>query len=122
MGMKVLIVDDDPILRDILHKMVASEGVSDIAEAHSGGQGLELWESQSPNIIFLDVQLPDMSGLDILKKIRATDPRVYIVVVTGHVSVNTVQEIVKFKADQYIVKPLDQQRIHQAIEAGKRRV
>lgn len=119
--MRALIVDDDPILRDILHKMVVSEGVDDVVEAHSGSQGLELWETQSPGIIFLDVQLPDMSGLDILKKIRETDSRVYIVVVTGHVSVNTVQEIVKFKADQYIVKPLDQQRIHQAIEAGKRR-
>ncbi len=120
--MKALIVDDDPILRDILCKMIASEGITDITEAHSGAQGVELWQHQSPNIIFLDVQLPDMSGLDILKKIRATDSRVYVVVVTGHVSVNTVQEIVKFKADQYIVKPLDQQRIHQAIEAGKRRV
>lgn len=119
--MKALIIDDDPVLRDILRKMVSSEGVTDIAEAHSGAQGIELWEHQEPNIIFLDVQLPDMSGLDILKKIRTTDQKVYIVVVTGHVSVNTVQEIVKFKADQYIVKPLDQQRIHQAIESGKRR-
>ena len=120
--MRALIVDDDPVLRDILRKMVASEGVTDVTEAHSGTQGLELWRKQKPNIIFLDVQLPDMSGLDILKKIREQDQRVYIVVVTGHVSVNTVQEIVQFKADQYIVKPLDQQRIHQSIEAGKRRV
>ncbi|MBT3308704.1 MAG: response regulator [Gammaproteobacteria bacterium] len=120
--MKALIVDDDPILRDILRKMVVSEGIDDVSEASSGGQGIDLWRSQSPNIIFLDVQLPDMSGLDILKKIREQDQRVYIVVVTGHVSVNTVQEIVKFKADQYIVKPLDQGRIHQAIQSGKRRI
>lgn len=119
--MRALIVDDDPILRDILRKMVVAEGISDITEAPSGAQGLDLWKTQSPNIIFLDVQLPDMSGLEILKKIREQDQRVYIVVVTGHVSVNTVQEIVKFKADQYIVKPLDQGRIHQAIESGKRR-
>jgi DNA-binding NarL/FixJ family response regulator len=119
--MKALIIDDDPVLRTVLRKMVTAEGVTDIVEAHSGAQGIELWQHRSPAVIFLDVQLPDMSGLEILKKIRASDSRVYVVVVTGHVSVNTVQEIVKYKADQYIVKPLDQQRIHQAVEAAKRR-
>ncbi len=119
--MKALIVDDDPILRDLLNKMIKMEGITDVIEGSSGAQGIDLWKVHSPNIIFLDVQLPDMSGLDILKTIRATDQRVYVVVVTGHVSVNTVQEIVKFKADQYIVKPLDQARIHQSVEAAKRR-
>jgi len=109
------------LLRDILHKMVVVEGVTDVTEAPSGVQGIELWMNQQPQIIFLDVQLPDMSGLEILKKIREKDQQVYIVVVTGHVSVNTVQEIVRFKADQYIVKPLDQTRIHQAVEAARRR-
>ena len=121
--MKALIIDDDPLLREILRKMVVAEGVEghDIFEAQSGLEGIVSWSDQQPQIIFLDIQLPDMSGLDILKKIREKDQRVYIVVVTGHVSVNTVQEIVRLKANQYIVKPLDQHRIHQSVESGRRR-
>ncbi len=62
-----------------------------------------------------------MGGLDVLKKIREQDSRVYIVVVTGHVRVETVQQIIQLKADQYVVKPLDEQRIQQAVESARRR-
>ncbi len=119
--MKALIVDDDPVIREYLRNMVTDEGAVLVTEADTGTSGLARWKLGSPDIIFLDIHLPDLDGLEVLKKIRESDSRVYVVVVTGHVSVSTVQEIVKLNADQYIVKPLDQKRIHQAVESAKRR-
>ena len=68
--MKILVIDDDPVIRSLVGDMLRGLG-HDVSTAESGSEGLRMLASEIPQVIFLDYQLPDMNGLEVLKKVRA---------------------------------------------------
>jgi two-component system nitrogen regulation response regulator GlnG len=103
----LLLVDDDPdlILAQVTHALGPSG--NRVAVARSGEDGLRQVAAQSPDVILLDVHLPDLSGLEVYHRIRAIDARIPVVFVTSATAADTAIEAMKQGAYDYLFKPLD---------------
>ncbi len=114
MANKILIVDDDEVLRGEL-----KDSLEDyiVIEASSGEAALALLQrAHDIGVVILDVVMSGMSGLDVLSKIRKIDPEMGIIILTGYSTKDTVIEALQSKADDFIEKPIDINRINNAVE------
>jgi two-component system response regulator AtoC len=101
----ILIIDDDQAIIKLLTHYFSSKGWA-AAGAQGGEQGRELADKFSPDIILLDVKLPDMDGIEVLKKLKAQGSTAAIVIMTGEGSIPNAVEAIKLGAEQYLTKPL----------------
>jgi two-component system response regulator RegA len=113
----ILVVEDDNAFRKILvnafrERGYEAEGVSDGAEA------IRSAERDSPEMAVVDLRLPDQSGLDVVRQLKAIDPSTAIVVLTGYGSIATALESVRLGAVHYLTKPTDADRILAAFQHG----
>jgi two-component system, chemotaxis family, chemotaxis protein CheY len=105
---KILLIDDNDVSRAMLRFILSSEpGYEVVGEAASGMQGLEMAGSLQPQLVCLDVMMPDMNGLDVLKQIKEQWPRTVVLMVTGSNDSATIQGAVQGGAGGYIVKPFN---------------
>jgi len=112
--MKVLIADDNPGMRLLLRKCIESvEGVELVVEAENGHDALLLASSHSPVIIFLDIEMPGLNGVECAKKLAEICPSSYIVFITAHEEY--MPEAFEIYAFDYIVKPFKPERVKQTI-------
>src|SRR5215831_8253797 len=102
----LLVVDDDPAVRRSLRLALEAEGLS-VSSAANAAEGLALVTSAAPDAVVLDLFLPDASGLEVLKQIRAKDPDAAVIVVTASDDVRDAVEAMKHGAMEYLVKPYD---------------
>ncbi|MFC1857822.1 sigma-54-dependent transcriptional regulator [Thermodesulfobacteriota bacterium] len=118
----ILIIDDDDQLRKSFHKLLTEEGYR-IKSAASGEAGLDLIETQIPDLVVLDMRLPGMNGLETFKKIHDIEPKLPVIIMTAYGTTETAIEATKMGAFDYILKPFEIPEmltiIHQAIEAGR---
>src|SRR5207302_784530 len=105
-GSTVLIVDDEHTLARSAKAFLADRGY-EAEVAGSGEQALELLKSLQPDVVFADVRLPGMSGLDLLKRIREFDPVLPVIMLTAYGSIAGAVEAVKLGAFDYVKKPVD---------------
>ena len=115
MELKVLIADDDPNMRRILRRIIEQKnGVRIEAEAEDGIEALSLVTKLSPQIVFLDIQMPGLGGVECAKRIIDIDPRIYIVFATAHEEY--MKEAFEVYAFDYIVKPFGIKRVHETLD------
>ncbi len=100
----VLIIDDDRLTAKIIQDSLQAEGYAVII-ATSGEKGLEMLEHTKPALLMLDIQLPGISGLEVLKKVRPAHPDLAIIMMTAYGSEETVVQAMKGGADDYLIKP-----------------
>jgi two-component system, NtrC family, response regulator AtoC len=105
-GSTVLIVDDEQSLARSAKAFLADHGY-EAEVAGTGEQALELLAALQPDVVFADVRLPGMSGLDLLKRIRAFDPVIPVIMLTAYGSIEGAVEAVKLGAYDYVKKPVD---------------
>jgi YesN/AraC family two-component response regulator len=118
---KILIVDDDPDLRSELRDFLEDY---EIVEASDGREALKILDRANEiGLVILDVNMPVLSGTDVLREIKKIDPNLGIVIFTGYGSKDVAIEALRGKADDFIEKPLNIHRIKEAIEnvLGKKR-
>jgi len=101
----ILIIDDDRGITEMLVHHFTSKGWA-AAGAERGEQGRDLADKFSPDVILLDVKLPDMDGIEVLKKLKAQGSSAAIVIMTGGGSIPNAVEAIKLGAEQYLTKPL----------------
>lgn len=106
----VLIVDDDEVFRNRLAKALSGRGW-EVHAAADGPAALDLAAQQSPDLAVVDLRLPGMGGLNIVKELRALDKTTCIVVLTGYGSIATALTATKLGADHYLGKPADADQI-----------
>lgn len=109
----ILVVDDDPVIRDLLTDVFNMEGYA-VRTAESAEQALEVMGGESIGVLFLDLSLPGMDGLDLCRKIRAENPAVILHAVTGHASVFEILKCREAGFDDYFTKPVDLKAVKQA--------
>ena len=114
----VLIVDDDPIIRDVLRVILLHCGYRVVGDTGDGGQVLTLCGALNPEVVLLDINMPGSDGLRVLDALRERYPRVAVVMVTGETSIAKVQEALGKGACGYVVKPFNDSRLINAIEAA----
>jgi len=118
---KILLIDDE---QDFVRLLAARLEARDfpVVMAFDASEGLRRVESESPSVVVLDVNLPDRSGLDVLREIKERWPLVQVVMLTGQSDVGTAVAGMKLGALDYLVKPVDIEPLSRAIErAGARR-
>jgi two-component system nitrogen regulation response regulator NtrX len=107
---RVLVVDDEDGVRSSLRMIFEYEGY-EVLLAANGPVGLKLAEQEQPDLVFLDIKMPQMDGLEVLKKLKERDGSPPVVILSGHGTVKTAVEAVKLGAFDFIEKPPDSERI-----------
>src|SRR5437660_326457 len=120
---RLLLIDDDPILiEDQVRHVFGPRGV-EIELAGSGEEGLRRAAAHPPDVILLDVRLPDLSGLEVYQRLREIDARIPVVFITASTAAETAIEAMKQGAYDYLFKPVDLQQLRaivgQALELGR---
>ncbi|MDP3732546.1 MAG: response regulator [Candidatus Omnitrophota bacterium] len=106
MEKKILVVDDDQIVCEFLERFLTKRGFS-ASVANSGEEALEKIKNDAPAIVLLDIKMPGMDGLTTLKKIRAINKRLGVIIITGVGEEEIAKEAMNSGAYDYITKPLD---------------
>jgi NtrC-family two-component system response regulator AlgB len=101
---RLLIVDDDKNILTTLKVHLEDLGW-EVISAASGGDALLAFEQHQPQVVFLDLKLPDISGLEVLKKVKASQAKSYVVIITAHAAIDTAVSAVKLGAFDYLPKP-----------------
>ena len=110
MNKRILIVDDSFYMRTMLKNMLTDAGYDVVGEAANGQQALEMAVATTPDLITLDVILPDNTGLDVLKGIRQQQPDAKVVMCSAVGQETIVNEAIENGALAYIVKPFSEER------------
>lgn len=103
MKYKILIVDDEENIRELLKTMISE--FAEVYEADTGKKGLAIFEKENPDLILLDIMLPDTSGVELLQQIRDKNRKVKIVMITAYETIKSVIDIMDIKISGYITKP-----------------
>ena len=111
---RVLVVDDDPNARELLRVYLTAKGY-EVTEAETGGEGLRRVREDRPHLMLLDINLPDISGLDVLREAKALDPALGVIMVTGLQEEEVGREAMQAGAFDYITKPLDLQYLEKSL-------
>jgi two-component system nitrogen regulation response regulator NtrX len=107
---KVLVIDDEEAIRSTMKMMFEYEGY-DCVLAAGGEAGLKIAERERPDLIFVDIKMPQMDGLEVLKELKAVEGAPPVVILSGHGTVRTAVEATKLGAFDFIEKPPETERI-----------
>jgi two-component system, NtrC family, nitrogen regulation response regulator NtrX len=110
MKSRILVVDDEAEIRRSVRMILEYEGY-EVLEASSGPDGIAIVERESPDLVFLDIKMPGMDGLDALQRMRASNDALPVVIISGHGTVSTAVEATKAGAFDFIEKPLTTERV-----------
>ncbi len=110
MKSRILVIDDEAAIRDSLRMILEYEGYEFLGAA-TGQDGLTLAERESPDLVFLDIKMPGMDGLETLQRLRAANETLPVVMISGHATVTTAVEATKLGAFDFIEKPLASERV-----------
>ena len=106
----VLIVDDEPGILTTLSSVLVDEGFDTVC-TESGEQALEIYREEKPDVVFLDIWLPDRDGLETLQALREMDPAASVVMMSGHGTASTAVKAIKMGAFDYVEKPVSYNQV-----------
>jgi two-component system nitrogen regulation response regulator NtrX len=106
----ILIIDDEPTILQTLSGLLSDEGF-EVLTASNGYEGLKLIEETAPDLVLLDIWMPGIDGIETLKKIKADQPQLQVVIITGHGNIETAVRATKLGAFDLIEKPLNIDRV-----------
>lgn len=114
---RILIVDDEPPVLEVLSEYFTTQGYA-IATAQNGAEALEAVGRERPDLVLLDVRMPGMDGVEVLKRLRTIEPGLAVIMVTANEDVALARETLKIGAFDYVAKPFDFRYLDRAVAAG----
>ncbi len=105
MDKKILIVDDEERVLQSITGVLEDEGFR-IATARSGGEAVEVFQREAPDVTLLDIWMPGMDGIEVLRRLKAISPDCQVIMISGHATISTAMAAVKLGAFDFIEKPL----------------
>ena len=114
--MKVLLVDDSRTIRNIQKNVLSQLGHTEILEAGDGVEALKVLETQTPDLVLVDWNMPNMDGLTLVTKIRETNRTLPLIMVTTEAEKSRVLEAIKAGVNNYVVKPFTAEMLSGKIE------
>lgn len=114
---KILIVDDHPVTLTMLRKILKQLGFEDVVEANDGDVALEMANKEKPALIFTDLNMPVLSGIELIQRLRENEKmkELPVIVVSGEAEYEMVKKAIKAGADNFIVKPFSPKIIREKI-------
>ncbi len=119
--MKILLVDDEERLLSTTKKLFDKMGIEALT-ANSGREALELLDTRDVDVIFLDIKMPGMDGIETLQRIKKRHPLTEVVILTGHATMETAVEGLKLGALDYLIKPVSMKDFLRKAEEGFEKV
>jgi DNA-binding response OmpR family regulator len=114
---RVLFVEDEAALQDAYRRYF--EGRYDLAIAGTGAEALERFQTFAPDVVVIDLHLPDTDGLEILRRMRDAQPVLPIVITSGYASLLPVVEVMGIQHHGYLVKPFELDALRACIDAAR---
>jgi two-component system chemotaxis response regulator CheY len=112
----ILVVDDAAFMRMMIKNILTKEGYNVVGEAENGKVAVNLYEKLKPDLVTMDITMPEMDGIEGVKAIRQMDPEARIIMCSAMGQQSMVMEAIQAGAKDFIVKPFQHERILQAIE------
>lgn len=112
----VLIADDNHVSLDLLKGILASLGYHGVLRFKDGKAALESYRNEKADILFLDINMPVMNGLEVLKEIRSIHADAFVVMVSGESSAHNIKECLALGAQGFVVKPYSASRIKDVLD------
>jgi DNA-binding response OmpR family regulator len=103
---RVLVVDDEPELVNLLREFLTLKGY-EVVTAADGPEALQVLKAERPHVVLLDIRLPPMNGLEVLRQLRTIDQEVRVIMITGVAGAETGRAALQLGATDYILKPID---------------
>ena len=116
MGKQILICDDAAFMRMMLKDILVKEGYEVVGEAVNGADGVEKYNSLKPDLVTMDITMPDMDGITALKNIKQCDPSAKVIMCSAMGQQAMVVESIQAGARDFIVKPFQRDRVIEAIK------
>lgn len=120
--MNVMIVDDSMVVRRILEGVIASLGIQIIATASNGRQALDLFEKHPTDLVTLDITMPEMDGLEVLKEIKLRNPGTKVIIISALKDRDTGVQALKLGASAFLIKPFSADQLIKEIDAVRQGV
>jgi UDP-3-O-[3-hydroxymyristoyl] N-acetylglucosamine deacetylase len=114
---KILIIDDEKSILESLSSILEDEGF-EVTTARDGREGLTVFKEEKPKVVLLDVWMPEIDGLEVLRQIREEDHDAVVIVISGHGTISTAVEAVKLGAMDFLEKPLSIDKVLEVISRG----
>ncbi len=110
----ILIVDDEPSILQTLGGLLSDEGF-EVTTAANGYEALKIIDTESPDLVLLDIWMPGIDGIETLKEIKKENPNIQVIIITGHGTIETAVNATKLGAYDLIEKPLSIDKVIVAI-------
>lgn len=115
-ALRFLVVDDEPLVREMLKDILVELQYNVVGQANNGAVAIEKAIQLKPDVICLDINMPEVSGLDALASIKTSNKDIIVIMVTANSDTSTVQQAIRTGADGYILKPFNAQQIVRAVD------
>jgi len=115
MAKRILITDDALFMRVTLKNILSQNGFEVCGEAQNGVESVKLYQELKPDLVTMDITMPEMDGISALKEIRSKDPNAIIIMCTAMGQKNMVVEAIQAGAKDFIVKPFQPERVLEAV-------
>lgn len=113
---RVLVVDDSNFLRNSLKKILEGSGYEVVGTAENGLEAVTKYKELKPDLVMLDIIMPQMNGLETLKLIRSVDPNANVVMVSSMSTQESVTDCIKAGARNYILKPFEETKVVEVLQ------
>jgi DNA-binding NtrC family response regulator len=113
----ILVIDDDPAMREACLAVLEGEGYL-VTSVHNGEAGLQTVHEQNVDLVLVDLKMPGMDGLEVLKRIREEDPELLVIMITAYGTVEAAVDAMKSGAFDFITKPFSPQELRLVVGRG----
>ena len=114
---KVMIVEDEELILQGIRNILDWEslGLQVVHMAHDGAEALEMWEKEPVHIVVTDISMPEMDGLELLRRIREKEEQVRFIILTGYDEFAYAREAIRLEVENYILKPIDEEELERQL-------
>jgi two-component system, chemotaxis family, chemotaxis protein CheY len=112
----ILIVDDNAVSLDLLRGILVHFGCRNIQKFRSGKEAIDAYKTEQSDVLFLDIEMPEMNGLETLTAIRKINPEAFVAIVSGETSATNIQKSLALGAQGFIVKPYSPSRVQEVLD------
>ena len=114
---KILAIDDEPGMLELMKKLLAPEGYVVLCAA-GGVEGVRLNDLENPELIILDLRMPEMGGIETLRRIRRHDPGVLVVILTGYGDSDSIRDAADLNVSEFLGKPFDNRQLIHVVNSA----
>jgi len=118
---KLLFIDDEEGVRKVFSILLKEEGY-EVITAENGEKGLEVFRQENPPIALVDIKMPGMDGIEVLKKIKEINPETEVIIITGHGDMKSAIEALKLDASDFLTKPVSDEALSIALKRAQEKI